>query len=129
MEDFAHFTAKSKSQCLQNQPRVDPSYKSAVCGNGEVEEGEECDCGTPEVGTNLENYIPELYQKLLTNYYSIMLPFSLIYQTCFSTKTLRMHIGIILNDECSYISVYEFNNLYVIHTGAFQGLTAVAVLI
>uniref|UniRef100_A0A8D0TDU0 Disintegrin and metalloproteinase domain-containing protein 2 n=1 Tax=Sus scrofa TaxID=9823 RepID=A0A8D0TDU0_PIG len=48
MEDFAHFTAKSKSQCLQNQPRVDPSYKSAVCGNGEVEEGEECDCGTPE---------------------------------------------------------------------------------
>ncbi|KAB1257586.1 Disintegrin and metalloproteinase domain-containing protein 2 [Camelus dromedarius] len=46
MEDFAHFTAKS--QCLQNQPRLDPSYKSAVCGNGEVEEGEQCDCGSEE---------------------------------------------------------------------------------
>ncbi|XP_004682529.1 PREDICTED: disintegrin and metalloproteinase domain-containing protein 2 [Condylura cristata] len=48
MEDFAHFISKSKSQCLQNHPRLDPSYKSAVCGNGEVEEGEQCDCGGVE---------------------------------------------------------------------------------
>ncbi|XP_006916345.1 disintegrin and metalloproteinase domain-containing protein 2 [Pteropus alecto] len=48
MEDFAHFISKPKSQCLQNQPRLDPSYKAAVCGNKQVEEGEQCDCGTQE---------------------------------------------------------------------------------
>nr|KAF6427072.1 ADAM metallopeptidase domain 2 [Rousettus aegyptiacus] len=48
MEEFAHFMSKPKSQCLQNQPRLDPSYKAAVCGNKQVEEGEQCDCGTKE---------------------------------------------------------------------------------
>ncbi|KAF6375894.1 ADAM metallopeptidase domain 2 [Rhinolophus ferrumequinum] len=48
MEDFAHFISKPQSQCLQNQPRLDPSYKAAVCGNGKVEQGEQCDCGTQE---------------------------------------------------------------------------------
>uniref|UniRef100_A0A4W2DWS0 Disintegrin and metalloproteinase domain-containing protein 2 n=1 Tax=Bos indicus x Bos taurus TaxID=30522 RepID=A0A4W2DWS0_BOBOX len=45
VEDFLRFISKPKSQCLQNQPRLDPTYKSAVCGNGKVEEGEQCDCG------------------------------------------------------------------------------------
>ncbi|XP_026978690.1 disintegrin and metalloproteinase domain-containing protein 2 [Sagmatias obliquidens] len=48
MEDFAHFISKSKSQCLQNQPRLGSTYKVAVCGNGKVEEGEQCDCGDQE---------------------------------------------------------------------------------
>ncbi|KAL2761975.1 disintegrin and metalloproteinase domain-containing protein 2 isoform 2 precursor, partial [Daubentonia madagascariensis] len=49
MEDFAHFISKQKSQCLQNQPRLDPSYKQqAVCGNELVEQGEDCDCGNAE---------------------------------------------------------------------------------
>ena len=64
-EDFLRFISKPKSQCLQNQPRLDPTYKSAVCCNGKVEEGEQCDCGNKQVGTNLENYIPELHQKVL----------------------------------------------------------------
>ncbi|XP_007450224.1 PREDICTED: disintegrin and metalloproteinase domain-containing protein 2-like isoform X3 [Lipotes vexillifer] len=46
MEDFTHFI--SKSQCLQNQPRLGSTYKVAVCGNGKVEEGEQCDCGNQE---------------------------------------------------------------------------------
>ncbi|XP_058145853.1 disintegrin and metalloproteinase domain-containing protein 2 isoform X2 [Dasypus novemcinctus] len=46
MEEFAHFITKSKSRCLQNQPRLDPSYKQAVCGDGRVEGQEQCDCGT-----------------------------------------------------------------------------------
>ncbi|KAM5312345.1 disintegrin and metalloproteinase domain-containing protein 2 [Glossophaga mutica] len=48
MEDFAHFISKPKAQCLQNHPRLDPTYKTAVCGNSIVEEGEACDCGTQE---------------------------------------------------------------------------------
>uniref|UniRef100_A0A8C8YWW6 Disintegrin and metalloproteinase domain-containing protein 2 n=1 Tax=Prolemur simus TaxID=1328070 RepID=A0A8C8YWW6_PROSS len=55
MEDFAHFISKQKSQCLQNQPRLDPSYKeAAVCGNEQVETGEECDCGTLENCANVQ---------------------------------------------------------------------------
>ncbi|XP_075853406.1 disintegrin and metalloproteinase domain-containing protein 2 isoform X4 [Microcebus murinus] len=53
MEDFAHFISKQKSQCLQNQPRLDPSYKQdAVCGNEKVEPGEDCDCGDAETCAN-----------------------------------------------------------------------------
>ncbi|XP_069341155.1 disintegrin and metalloproteinase domain-containing protein 2-like [Eulemur rufifrons] len=53
MEDFAHFISKQKSQCLQNQPRLDPSYKeAAVCGNEVVEAGEDCDCGSQESCAN-----------------------------------------------------------------------------
>uniref|UniRef100_H0WJY3 Disintegrin and metalloproteinase domain-containing protein 2 n=1 Tax=Otolemur garnettii TaxID=30611 RepID=H0WJY3_OTOGA len=49
MEDFAHFISKQKSQCLQNHPRLDPSYKqNAVCGNKVVDAGEDCDCGSQE---------------------------------------------------------------------------------
>lgn len=62
MEDFAHFILKPKSQCLRNHPRLDPSYKVATCGNAQVEEGETCDCGTEEVGTNLKVYKPELHK-------------------------------------------------------------------
>ncbi|EDL85375.1 a disintegrin and metalloprotease domain 2 [Rattus norvegicus] len=45
MEDFSKFIASQSSHCLQNQPHLQPSYKMAVCGNGELEEGEVCDCG------------------------------------------------------------------------------------
>ncbi|XP_007933256.1 disintegrin and metalloproteinase domain-containing protein 2 [Orycteropus afer afer] len=48
MEDFAHFISKPQSQCLQNRPHLDPSYRTATCGNGELEDGEQCDCGSPE---------------------------------------------------------------------------------
>nr|AAC51110.1 fertilin beta [Homo sapiens] len=48
-EDFAHFISKQKSQCLHNQPRLDPFFKQqAVCGNAKLEAGEECDCGTEQ---------------------------------------------------------------------------------
>ncbi|KAL4664148.1 hypothetical protein H8957_013396 [Semnopithecus entellus] len=49
IEDFAHFISKQKSQCLHNQPRLDPFFKQqAVCGNAKLEAGEECDCGTKQ---------------------------------------------------------------------------------
>ncbi|KAM9622475.1 disintegrin and metalloproteinase domain-containing protein 2-like [Trichechus inunguis] len=48
MEDFTRFISKPNSQCLQNQPHLDPSYKTSLCGNKRVEEGEQCDCGRVE---------------------------------------------------------------------------------
>ncbi|OBS73913.1 hypothetical protein A6R68_15552, partial [Neotoma lepida] len=45
VEDFSNFITSQNSHCLQNQPRLQPTYKAAVCGNGQLEEGEVCDCG------------------------------------------------------------------------------------
>ncbi|KAM9194449.1 disintegrin and metalloproteinase domain-containing protein 2-like [Dugong dugon] len=55
MEDFTRFISKPNSQCLQNQPHLDPSYKTSLCGNKRVEEGEQCDCGRVERCNNRRN--------------------------------------------------------------------------
>jgi hypothetical protein len=65
MGDFAQFISSKKSQCLQNEPRLQSSYQQVeLCGNGIVEGREVCDCGKPEVSTNLEKIMPGLSQKL-----------------------------------------------------------------
>lgn len=45
MEDFSDFISNQKSHCLQNQLRLQPTYKAEVCGNGVLEGDEVCDCG------------------------------------------------------------------------------------
>lgn len=35
--------------CLKNQPPPSDVIAIAECGNNRLEEGEECDCGKPEV--------------------------------------------------------------------------------
>ncbi|KAM5264105.1 disintegrin and metalloproteinase domain-containing protein 2-like [Ctenodactylus gundi] len=57
MESFAHFLSAQKSQCLSNQPSMEPAYKySPVCGNSVVEAGEACDCGTQQHEESLPLY-------------------------------------------------------------------------
>ncbi|EHB14252.1 Disintegrin and metalloproteinase domain-containing protein 2 [Heterocephalus glaber] len=54
MNDFARFTSKPMSQCLQNQPRLQTAYQGTTCGNKIVEAGETCDCGTEEFKSSEE---------------------------------------------------------------------------
>ena len=46
-EDLADTFHSGQYYCLQNLP--EESYKGPVCGNGFLEEGEDCDCGVQKV--------------------------------------------------------------------------------
>ncbi|XP_040293673.1 disintegrin and metalloproteinase domain-containing protein 12 [Bufo bufo] len=43
---------KGVGMCLYNMPEVTESFGEQKCGNGYVEEGEQCDCGEPDECTN-----------------------------------------------------------------------------
>lgn len=48
-EDFESLIIRGGGVCLKNQPSPSDVIGTAECGNGRLDEGEQCDCGTLEV--------------------------------------------------------------------------------
>lgn len=59
-KDLEASLEKGMGVCLFNLPEVQPSFGGQKCGNGYVEEGEECDCGEPEVRDTFPAHPPRI---------------------------------------------------------------------
>nr|XP_046234103.1 disintegrin and metalloproteinase domain-containing protein 9 [Scatophagus argus] len=51
-EDFETLIIRGGGVCLKNQPSPSDVIGTAECGNGRLDEGEQCDCGKPEECNN-----------------------------------------------------------------------------
>lgn len=82
-QDFEALVLRGGGECLKNQPSPSDVFGAAVCGNGRLDEGEQCDCGKPEV--EKKNFSLSLLSIWTTLYNSIFLSaLHVSLQTCWS---------------------------------------------
>jgi hypothetical protein len=66
LENFKYFTSQYGLKCLQSisveRQQNSPAVKK-VCGNGLLESGEQCDCGTSKVGGNFSQFLTYVYNS------------------------------------------------------------------
>ncbi|KAI4896974.1 hypothetical protein NFI96_031531 [Prochilodus magdalenae] len=58
-KDLDNYFQKGGGMCLFNMPNMKDLVGGKRCGNGFVEDGEECDCGEPESGQRLDFEVME----------------------------------------------------------------------
>ncbi|XP_032269249.1 disintegrin and metalloproteinase domain-containing protein 5-like [Phoca vitulina] len=66
LDDFKYLASHSGFECLQNILPEMPVYKQGqrrVCGNGQLEQGEQCDCGSVENCTHKDCCDPRICVK------------------------------------------------------------------
>ncbi|CAN9509176.1 unnamed protein product [Ophioblennius macclurei] len=51
-DDFESLVRRGRGECLRNPPSPSDVIDKAECGNGRLDEGEDCDCGKPEECNN-----------------------------------------------------------------------------
>lgn len=61
MEYIAFMLSHGGDACLKNKPATAFDLKSPICGNGFVENGEQCDCGFVEVCNNWSGFLKYTY--------------------------------------------------------------------
>lgn len=57
-QDFESLIIGGGGACLRNQPSPSDLIGVAKCGNGWLDEGEQCDCGPPEVQPHTPQLVP-----------------------------------------------------------------------